>query len=455
MNAKGAKPVWVVLVVMALLVAGFGWWGSHRVRRAMQEDLRQQLRTVLNANVTALEIWMTNQEKLATSIADDAQVRQLALELLDAAGSGTPDMGRLTNLAQQSSIARHLQSRLRAVGYGTAELVTTNLMIIGGVGPRAIRVGRPVLEDHVAKFSELFTNGQAIVITPFKPRLFFPSRGMRGERRPAGERGFAGVGAPMPQNRRMAGERGRGRGAAPGPGEFRPMLNRGRLGDVALMQVAAPIRDAGGHIRGALTLIINPDLEFSRILAVARQGESGETYAFDQDGLMISRSRFDDQLKKLGLLADRAGASSALTLELRDPGGDLTAGFRTNELATHGLIASVANAVKGGSDVTVEPFRDYRGVPVVGAWQWLPDQGFGVAAQMDAAEAYRPLRILQRCLRHPGVAAAPVRHRHVRLFLPGHVVAPAPDQEAELKAPATRPIPARGEDRRRRHGRRL
>ena len=43
----------------------------------------------------------------------------------------------------------------------------------------------------------------------------------------------------------------------------------------------------------------------------------------------------------------------------------------------------------------VTPTRDYRGVPVVGAWRWLPERGFGVATQMDATEAFRPLRVLK------------------------------------------------------------
>ena len=38
---------------------------------------------------------------------------------------------------------------------------------------------------------------------------------------------------------------------------------------------------------------------------------------------------------------------------------------------------------------------DYRGVLVVGASCWLPQFGFGVATQVDAEEAYRPLHVLQ------------------------------------------------------------
>ena len=112
---------------------------------------------------------------------------------------------------------------------------------------------------------------------------------------------------------------------------------------------------------------------------------------------MISHSRFDEQLKQLGLL-EATNASSALNLRLRDPGGDLTQGFKPvaeDEAYAKPLTRLVASAVDGEDEVDLTPWRDYRGVPVVGASCWLPQFGFGVATQIDAAEAYRPLRVLQ------------------------------------------------------------
>ena len=378
-------------MLIALLVAAFGWWGSNEVRRAIENGVRDDLQTVLDANVTALEIWMTTQQKLATAMVEDSEIRKLALELLNEAGSGAA----VTNLMQPAGITRRLQVRLRTVGYGRADLVTTNLQIIGGAGPRSARFGQPVPEDHVAKFNELFASGEAVIITPFKPRPQFSMRGPRGDRPSMGDRGRPGDGTATRGDRPPMDERGRS-GNPPPPGGLPPMGGRGRPAEFTLMQVAAPVRDNDGQIRGALALIINPETEFSRILSVAREGQSGETYAFDQEGLMISRSRFDEQLQKFGLIEDRPGASSALTLELRDPGGDLTKGYQTNSASpSRELIHSVAAAIKGESGATVESFRDYRGVPVVGAWRWLPKQGFGVATQIDTAEAFHPLRILQ------------------------------------------------------------
>tara|TARA_R110002072_G_scaffold259410_4_gene418002 strand:- start:387 stop:1664 length:1278 start_codon:yes stop_codon:yes gene_type:complete len=54
-----------------------------------------------------------------------------------------------------------------------------------------------------------------------------------------------------------------------------------------------------------------------------------------------------------------------------------------------------ASAVQGEAGIDANGYRDYRGVPVVGAWVWLPEYDLGVATEMDAAEAYRPLYLLR------------------------------------------------------------
>src|SRR5213592_1852457 len=89
------------------------------------------------------------------------------------------------------------------------------------------------------------------------------------------------------------------------------------------MYVAAPVRGEADEIIAVLGLRMRPGTEFTEILGIARAGESGETYAFDKNGLLLSQSRFDDQLKSFGLLPDLPDSRSILNLELRDPGSDL------------------------------------------------------------------------------------------------------------------------------------
>jgi hypothetical protein len=362
--------VWVLPLVFAGLVAVLGWWGNDRLRQTIQGQLKTQLKTTLDANVTALEIWASNQTRLATALTEDPALRTLANRILADAATvrrETPPPAELNEFIND------LKPRLASLGYETAQLVNTNYVVVANSRRFHWGANVQVSEAHTNKFVELFASGQPVIITPFKPDLLL--------NRPASQNGSA---APRPNEFR--------RPARPGE-EF---AMRRRRGDVNLMQVAAPVRNESGGVAGALALIINPDKEFSRILSVARSGASAETYAFDQTGLMISRSRFDDQLKSLGLL-EATNTSSALNLRLTDPGGDLTRGFHpTNtEAGARPLIWLAASAVDGREMVDVATVRDYRGVPVVGASRWLPQFGFGVATQMDAAEAYRPLHILQ------------------------------------------------------------
>ena len=62
----------------------------------------------------------------------------------------------------------------------------------------------------------------------------------------------------------------------------------------------------------ALGFRMRPEGNFRRVLNVARFGSSGETFAFDRTGLLLSESRFDDELKRIGLIADAAPVRSTL-----------------------------------------------------------------------------------------------------------------------------------------------
>jgi hypothetical protein len=162
-----------------------------------------------------------------------------------------------------------------------------------------------------------------------------------------------------------------------------------------MMYTAAPVRDEAGNVVGALALRIRPEADFTRILQVAQKGKSGETYAFDKTGLMLSESRFDDDLKQIGLIPDTDEARSILALVLKDPQVDLRTGARRPVRADLPFTRPVTSAVAGNSGVDVEGYRDYRGVMSLGAWRWLPEYEFGVVTEVDRAEAYRALHIVR------------------------------------------------------------
>jgi len=416
MSSTSGNRSWLSPLIVAALVAGFGVWCNTRLRHTIEGQLRADLSTVIEANVTALQIWTTNQFNLATSLAADPRIREPALALLrealaidtHAPTAANPPGSRGSNPGDRKTepLDRALRPRLEAVGYRVAHLVATNLTLVSGSSRGRFR-GRPaVLEEHVARYTELFTSGQPILITPFRPRRpngpgrppDFMARGITnsGPRFWNGPRGEWNGGPPP----------GEERGPGPGLGDTNRPPARGRFsgdgspgmprGDLTLMQVAVPIRDDDGQLLGAFALVIDPEREFTRILSVARSGFSGETYALDQRGLLISRSRFDDQLRRLGLIPNSPESTSALNLRLADPGVDHPAAITPDDPAnpTRPLARLAAAAVAGNNGVDVSPSRDYRGVEVVGAWKWLPEHGFGVVTQINASEAYQSLRVL-------------------------------------------------------------
>jgi hypothetical protein len=155
-------------------------------------------------------------------------------------------------------------------------------------------------------------------------------------------------------------------------------------GNRVWMFVEAPVRAPNGDVVAALCFWLNPEAGFATVLQQTRAGKSGETYAFNSNGVVISQSRFDDELKKLKLIPDDPGSTSTLMLDLRNPGGNMLKGYRPKiARKAQPLTDMAARAVSGerGSNVLGAP--DYRGVPSVSAWTWIPKYQFGVATKMD------------------------------------------------------------------------
>ena len=153
---------------------------------------------------------------------------------------------------------------------------------------------------------------------------------------------------------------------------------------------AFAVRDGSGSPVVILTLRIDPESQFTEILQRGRMGESGESYAFNSAGKMISESRFGEDLKALALVPEMG--VSILTVDIRDPGGNLLEGHRPAvQREKQPLTLMARSAIDGNPGENLAGYNDYRGVPVIGAWSWSTDHGFGVATEIDVDEAYRSL----------------------------------------------------------------
>ena len=77
------------------------------------------------------------------------------------------------------------------------------------------------------------------------------------------------------------------------------------LGARPLAWVETPVRDAAGNVVAALGIATYVDRDFESILSAARPGETGEAYAFDETGTLLSEIRDVRGLQRRGHAARR------------------------------------------------------------------------------------------------------------------------------------------------------
>jgi len=160
------------------------------------------------------------------------------------------------------------------------------------------------------------------------------------------------------------------------------------------MFVSTPIHNDSGDVVGVLAFRLRPEKDFTHILSVSRFGDTGETYAFNDEGVLVSNSRFDPQLVSMGLLQPED--NSIFNIQIRDPGRDLTIKkLRPGEDTSQWPLTVMAHqAIQQKDGIQVNGYNDYRGIPVVGAWTWIPELDIGLTTEVDVAEAFRPLKTL-------------------------------------------------------------
>jgi hypothetical protein len=337
--------LWVWPLVAALVLVFIGGWLRVKMEGATKQQIADMLQTILNANTEALHSWSVTMKTDVENLAEDDRVRELIAGLIQRTKSSTQVQAALLTAPQLSTLRAHLKPVLDRRGFNGFLVLDTNFLVVASGRDQLVGMQSP--PGNVEQLAPCLA-GKVLVTRPFPSVALLPD-----------EHGNLRTGVPT-------------------------------------MFAVAPIRSADGQIIAVLALRIAPDTDFTRILATARAGQTGETYAFGRDGKQLSESRFDNDLKRLGLIPDSPDARSTLTLELRDPLVDLSKGRQSPRRRTElPFTHAVSKALNGHAGVDANGYRDYRGVLVVGAWTWVDDFDMGLVTEMGRAEAFRPLRILR------------------------------------------------------------
>ncbi len=159
----------------------------------------------------------------------------------------------------------------------------------------------------------------------------------------------------------------------------------GTTGFHASMFILAPIRPNKDKVLAILALRMDPLIEFGRLTASGQVGESGETYFANDLGLMISSSRFEEELRSQGALAPEM--SSILNVRLQLP--HTTQGELKPDATSTTLIESASAISQHNSGHNFDGYKDYRGIEVIGVWSWNDELGFGIISELDQAESMK------------------------------------------------------------------
>ncbi len=159
----------------------------------------------------------------------------------------------------------------------------------------------------------------------------------------------------------------------------------------------APVMAKNGDVIALLAFRLDVMIDFSQIFDLGKVGETGETYAFNKAGQLLSESRYIEDLRNVGLLG--LDMHSIFNLQLRDPGGNVMTGYLPDTLRLlQPLTLMAEKAIQGEDGINLQGYNNYRGVPVIGVWHWDDSLSLGIATEIDIEEAYATLRLSRKLM---------------------------------------------------------
>ncbi len=334
-----------LLIALITLVLGLGAYTVDYVERRTRETAGELLDSRLQQVRRTLVLWTEDERLRAASWAEHPGVAQAAA-VLSAARRAGADSVALRNHPEARKLDQLLGTVKASAHDAGYAIFDTSGTIIASSASERVGLDQP---GPQATFVRTVIAGEAAISLPFR--------------------------SPAPLLDEYDTRR---------PGE-------------AIMWVAAPLRDADGRVIGALGFRLNPDGQLRRILSANRQGTTADVYLFSRDGLLLTDSRFDAELRRLGVIGSDTSVHAAMRLQVRDPGGDLRTGFAPSQtIDQRPLTHAAERALTGETAVSVDAYRDYRGVRVVGAWTWIPQLDAGLIYEIDENEALALVFALRR-----------------------------------------------------------
>ncbi|MFT7073267.1 MAG: PAS domain S-box-containing protein [Patiriisocius sp.] len=314
------------LTVLVVIIASIGWIAIAYIEGEFKNNLKLQLENDLKSANGRLDFWLNQKKDYLKSLGHDQHLIDLTTKLVD--------ISKSNNKSRYNAVHDELVNYFEEYDQQGNFIINEQGFNIGSVDTSFVGIKNSVVKFKPELVKKVFT-GEVVFVPPL----------------------------------------------------FNDVELNNAQQVTSKMYFLIPIEDSRQNVVAAIIQEINPELGFSEILQLSHVGETGESYIFNRNGRMLSRSRFETDLKNLDIFqTDNIGDSY---LNITDPGGDLTIGYNPKLAPDQRSLTFMAkSAIEGVNGVNVDGYNDYRGVPVMGAWTWIDKLELGLATEIDVDEAF-------------------------------------------------------------------
>jgi signal transduction histidine kinase/DNA-binding response OmpR family regulator len=305
----------------------------HFIHKREQANVSQHILTRLQATSSLVELWQNDSMLGVRSIAEEPKMVDLAGGLID---------GRVSAADTGKEMEAWLRPIYLSRGYEGHALISLDYKILVALSPKVVgKDARSLIGKDVSAIKVLddaLLNGSSMGRPLVSPYPF---------------KTFNGIASP------------------------------GTLYQVSCARVSRTDKPIA-----ILCLRQSPYRDFFPLLKTGFSAATGEAYAVNRAGNVISPTRFGKALIEQGLTM-KSSPSYMNKLWARVP--ELTrTGVVIPASATSPLTKAVALAIQKGESGFINGYKDYRGQMVVGAVKWLPEMDIGIVVEQDASEVYGP-----------------------------------------------------------------
>ncbi|MCP4159912.1 MAG: PAS domain S-box protein [Deltaproteobacteria bacterium] len=323
-----------ILFLFMLIVAIISLLMLNRIKTQIKMDVHDKLNIVLNSSQLFISSWIDDMIDDIEYLAENESVKDSIKQLLSAYAKGE----KIVNHPAQSKIRTHFSSWIKKHGVKNFYVINTSGITIISTMNEKIDVNPSVKQE---KFFIRTIKGLPQFVPSFKS---VPLSNLKGDIRI----------------------------------------------EETTMSILVPGYDKSGRVNVVFAARFDPAKKFSKLIHVARTGQTGDSYAFNKEG----KARFDSNLRQLGIL--KPHEKLMISLLVTDPGGNIMTGFKPDISRDKMPLTFMANnAVSGKSGYNLQGYRDYKGVPVVGSWTWDKKYNLGFAYEIDVAEAYQSYKTIR------------------------------------------------------------